>query len=121
VRQRLHMNAAKRTRLLPAEKSAQKGRRKQNPRAAERKKGRAQRPDPSKQNPRAAVPNFKENPRRQRNLLLKRQVLVRERMKAIKGDLTGNQKDTKRILRPRTTDPENSANGSSFSLNFTSS
>jgi hypothetical protein len=42
-------------------------------------------------------------------------------VKEIKSDPTGNQKGAKRILRLQTTDLENSANGSNFSLNFTSS
>jgi hypothetical protein len=94
----------------------------QNPRAADLKRSAAQQPDPKKLNPRGAGLNFRENLLRQpENLLLTQQILMREPVKGIKSDLTGNQKGAKRILRPQTTDPENSANRSRFSLNLTSS
>jgi hypothetical protein len=93
----------------------------QNPRAVDLKRSAAQERDPKKLNPRRAELNFRENLLSQpENLLLTRQIL-REPVKEIKSDLTGNQKGAKRILRLQTTDLENSANGSNFSLNFTSS
>jgi len=106
------------------EKSAveESGHVRQNPRAADLKRSAAQEPDPKKLNPRRAELNFRENLLRQpENLLLTQQILMREPVREIKSDLTGNQKGAKRILLLQTTDLENSANGSNFSLSFTSS
>ena len=83
----------------------------QNPRAADLKRSAAQEPDPKKLNPRRVALNFRENLLRQpENLLLRQQIRMREPVKGIKSDLTGNQKGAKRILRLQTTDLENSAN-----------
>ena len=119
-----HHRANVRVRPHRLEKSAvgESGHGRQNPRAADLKRSAAQEPDPKKLNPRRAELNFRENLLRQpENLLLTRQILMREPVKEIKSDPTGNQKGAKRILRLQTTDLENSANGSNFSLNFTSS
>jgi hypothetical protein len=69
---------------------------KQNPRTEALEKSRAREPNRGKQNPRAAVPNFRENPLgKPGNLHLKQQVPVKEPQKGQKRGLTGNQKGAK--------------------------
>ena len=74
------------------------------PRALRRQKSGAQEPDQGKQNPRAAVLNFRENPLlgQPGNLHLKQQIPVKKPRKGHKHGLTGNQRGAKPThLRPR--------------------
>jgi hypothetical protein len=109
MRQALHITVVKRTRLLPVDTNGERVRKKRNPQAAEPEKTSGHGPGRVRQRLRMAALNSKESlTRESRNLLLKRQDLVKASMTKIKGGLTEKLKGPKRILRLLMTDRANS-------------